>query len=308
MRLIDEDQSVALLVDDSPESLGFLTTALQDTGITVLVARSGQAALRIAQEVTPDVILMDAVMPGMDGFETSRQLKTLSALAHVPIIFMTGLTATEHIVHALESGGVDYLCKPINIDELRARIRVHLINARRAQRAQIALDATGRHLIALSRNGLSLWQTPQASRLLMGQAENAPYLAQIATKFSDWLAASPDHPPVSTGFVVSPAGLPELKCSFLGLIGREEYLFRITPAHTGSEEDILRDRLGLTPRESEVLLWISRGKANKDIGEILGLSPRTVNKHLEQIFSKIGVENRATAAVKAVEALRATDL
>lgn len=305
MSRIDDGQNVVLLVDDSPESLGFLTTALQDTGVTVLVARSGEAALRIAREITPDVVLMDAVMPGLDGFETSRRLKAMTALAHVPIIFMTGLTETEHIVHALESGGVDYLSKPIDIDELRARIRVHLVNARRAQGAQIALDAAGRHLAALSRNGIVLWHTPQVSRLL---EHSEPYQERIATGFADWLAPSPERLQPGTGFEIPAGSSPALKFSFLGLIGREEYLFRLAPGHSESDEDALRQKLGLTHRESEVLLWISRGKANKDIGEILGLSPRTVNKHLEQIFNKLGVENRATAAVKAVEALRATEL
>lgn len=124
MSPIERENDIVLLVDDSPESLGFLTTALEDAGLTVLVARSGEMALGIAERITPDVVLMDAVMPGLDGFETSRRLKTNPAIAHIPIIFMTGLTETEHIVHALDSGGVDYLSKPINVDELRARIRV----------------------------------------------------------------------------------------------------------------------------------------------------------------------------------------
>src|SRR5690606_13635918 len=125
-----------LVVDDSPEALGFLTRALEEGGVTVLVATSGEAALGIAGQVTPDVILMDAVMPGLDGFETCRRLKAMTQVAHVPVIFMTALTETEHVVHALESGGVDFLTKPINLEELSARMRVHLANARRAQSAR----------------------------------------------------------------------------------------------------------------------------------------------------------------------------
>jgi DNA-binding CsgD family transcriptional regulator len=71
----------------------------------------------------------------------------------------------------------------------------------------------------------------------------------------------------------------------------------------GSEQKLLQEELALTAREAEVLLWISRGKSNRDIGEILAISPRTVNKHLEQIFLKLGVENRASAAAQAVRAL-----
>lgn len=134
----------------TPQTLGFLTEALEQAGYSVLIATSGVAALGIAERITPDMILMDAVMPGMDGFETCRQLKANPAISQVPIVFMTGLTETEHIVHALEAGGVDYLTKPINIDELRARIKVHLTNARSVQSARVALDASGRHLLRLT--------------------------------------------------------------------------------------------------------------------------------------------------------------
>src|SRR5690606_35794805 len=109
---------IVLVVDDSPEALGFITRALEEAGVSVLVATGGEAALAVAAEVVPDVILMDAVMPRLDGFETCRRLKALPGLAHAPVIFMTALTETEHVVHALESGGVDYLTKPINLEEL----------------------------------------------------------------------------------------------------------------------------------------------------------------------------------------------
>ena len=71
-----------------------------------------------------------------------------------------------------------------------------------------------------------------------------------------------------------------------------------------SDDEVLRQNFALTVREGQVLLWIAKGKSNRDIGEILGLSARTVNKHLEQIYVKLGVENRASAAVKAANALR----
>lgn len=303
MGAIEKEQDIVLLVDDSPESLGFLTSALEDAGLTLLVSRSGEAALGIAQRVTPDVVLMDAMMPGLDGFETCRRLKAMPGLTHVPVIFMTGLTETEHIVHALESGGVDYLSKPINVDELRARIRVHLANARRTQSARIALDAAGRHLIAFGGDGKVLWSTPQANRLLERCGFDAGQDV-LTEHFSEWRRRQVS---VQTGdaFVLSAAGGPSLQFAFLGLVSGDEYLFRLTQAQHEGQEDGLRQHFGLTHRESEVLLWIGRGKSNKDIGDILGLSPRTVNKHLEQVYAKLGVENRASAAIKAVQALQA---
>ena len=115
-------RDIVLLVDDSPEALGFLTEALEQSGFSVLIATSGTSALGIVERITPDIILLDAVMPGLDGFETCLRLKANPAVSQTPVVFMTGLTETEHVVRALEAGGVDYLTKPINIDELRARI------------------------------------------------------------------------------------------------------------------------------------------------------------------------------------------
>ena len=159
-------RDVALVVDDLPETLRLLTDALDGAGMTVMVAMDGAAAMRIVDQITPDIILLDAVMPGMDGFETCRRLKRDAGLSNVPVIFMTGLAETEHIVRGLEAGGVDYVTKPIVIEEMLARIRVHLANARLTQSARAALDVSGRFLLAVNRQGKIMWATPQAQKLL----------------------------------------------------------------------------------------------------------------------------------------------
>jgi len=301
---IAPEGDIVLVVDDSPETLGFLTSAMEASGVTVLVARSGEAALGVADKITPDIILMDAVMPGLDGFETCRRLKSMARVAHVPVIFMTGLTETEHVVHALESGGVDYLTKPINIDELRARIRVHLANARTAQSARVALDAAGRHLMATSRNGAVHWSTPQATRLLNAAGKAGTVAEAVSRRIASWMQEHEGHRAIAgESFALDPADAASLQLVCLGMIGPDEYLFRLVLSGGENQDDILRQHFGLTLRESEVLLWIARGKSNRDIGEILGLSPRTVNKHLEQVYAKLGVENRASAAIKATHVL-----
>ncbi|MCT8999386.1 response regulator transcription factor [Chelativorans intermedius] len=294
---------IVLVVDDSPEALGFLTRALEEAGVTVLVSTSGEAALSVVEKLVPDVVLMDAVMPGLDGFETCRRLKASARLAHVPVIFMTALTETEHVVHALESGGVDYLTKPIDLEELAARMRVHLANARRAQSARVALDAAGRHLMAFSASGAVHWATPQASRLLDAAGAGENLRALLGKRVREWLAAR-DVASIAGGEVMlQPDGQEELQLVCLGIIGPDEHLFRLVARGERNQEETLRQHFGLTLRESEVLLWIARGKSNRDIAEVLGLSPRTVNKHLEQIYIKLGVENRASAAVKAMHVL-----
>lgn len=304
MNAVESPRDIVLLVDDSPDSLSFLTEALEETGYSVLIATSGASALSIADRITPDLILLDAVMPGMDGFETCQRLKAHGAVAQVPVIFMTGLTETEHVVRALGAGGVDYLTKPINVDELRARIRVHLANARSAQSARVALDAAGRHLLAVRSNGKVLWSTPQAIRLVNAATGSDEGIELVVARIRAWMderrLSGPQKDP---GFVVETGGEASLSLSFLGSIGQDEHLFRLTGQTQASDSERLKQHFALTSRESEVLAWISKGKSNRDIGEILGLSARTVNKHLEQIYVKLGVENRASAAVKAANLL-----
>jgi DNA-binding response OmpR family regulator len=301
---IESPRDIVLLVDDSPESLSFLTEALEETGYSVLIATSGASALSIVDRITPDLILLDAVMPGMDGFETCQRLKAHGVVAQVPVIFMTGLTETEHVVRALGAGGVDYLTKPINVDELRARIRVHLANARSAQSARVALDAAGRHLLAVRGNGKVLWSTPQAIRLVNAATGSDEGIELVTARIRAWMDerrfAGPQKDP---GFTVETGGEASLSLSFLGSIGQDEHLFRLTGQTQAADHERLKQHFSLTARESEVLAWIAKGKANRDIGEILGLSARTVNKHLEQIYVKLGVENRASAAVKAANIL-----
>src|SRR5258708_34938259 len=114
-------RDVALVVDDSPETLRLLTDALDGAGMTVMVAMDGASAMRIVDQITPDIVLLDAVMPGMDGFETCRRLKRDAGLDNVPIIFMTGLPETEHIVPGLEAVGADYVPTPSPCKEILGR-------------------------------------------------------------------------------------------------------------------------------------------------------------------------------------------
>ena len=297
-------RDTVLVVDDTPETLGFLTDTLDHAGFTVLIATDGESALALVEQITPDLVLMDAVMPGMDGFETCRRLKGEKMLSHLPVIFMTGLSETEHVVQGLAAGGVDYVAKPIVIDELLARIRVHLANARIAHGSRAALDAAGRFLVATDSTGQLLWCTPKAKQLL---SELFPAVADEGTALPPKMVSQLTglrHQGGAAGArsVIEVAGR-KLELAFLSSTGPDELLFRVTELSTVPEEQRLQQTLALTARESQVLLWISRGKSNREIGAILAISPRTVNKHLEQVFVKLGVENRAAAAARAVRSL-----
>jgi DNA-binding response OmpR family regulator/DNA-binding CsgD family transcriptional regulator len=299
-------RDVALVVDDSPETLRLLTDALDGAGMTVMVAMDGAAAMRIVDQITPDIVLLDAMMPGMDGFETCRRLKRDAGLSNVPVIFMTGLAETEHIVRGLEAGGVDYVTKPIIIEEMLARIRVHLANARLTQSARAALDVSGRFLLAVSRQGKIMWATPQAQKLL---SEN------LATGTNDelvlpqpmlqWLEqAQKGKAGSKTQAMASFPDNEQLRLQYMGKLGPNEFLLRLAKDSSANTPAEFSSELGLTTREGEVLSWLSKGKTNRDIAQILGLSPRTVDKHLEQIYAKLGVENRTAAAAIATSASR----
>ena len=293
-----------LVVDDTPETLGFLTDTLDLAGFTVLIATDGDSALRLVEQITPDLVLMDAVMPGLNGFDTCRRMKRNKMLAHLPVIFMTGLSDTGNVIEGLAAGGVDYVTKPLVVDELLARIRVHLANARVAAGTRAALDATGRFLLATDRAGRLLWSTPKARQLLgelfpPGNDCGAGLPKSVMTQLMQ--LRSDGHS--SQARLLLDINGRKVEISVMSPIGPDELLFRLTELSTTSDEIQLQQTLSLTSRESEVLLWISRGKANREIGEILAISPRTVNKHLEQIFVKLGVENRASAAARAVRTL-----
>lgn len=288
------DRPIVLVVDDSPETLAVLIDALEEAGITSLVSRDGAAALDLLDRVTPDLILLDAMMPGLDGFATCRRIKARPAFETVPVVFVTGLGDTAHVLEGLRAGGVDYLTKPIAPDEVIARMAVHIANARLVADARRALDAADRSVLALRQDGRVAWASPLAAELLARNASDAATGA-LSSAAADWARAA-------AGRAVSeqpPLDLPGAEPLRLTLIGRSasgDALARVRRATTGSPGSALSAALGLSAREGEVAAWLAQGKSNRDIAAILGLSPRTVTKHVEQIFVKLGVENRTAAA------------
>jgi len=294
-------KTVVMVVDDAVDCIRMINEALESAGMTVLIALEGSQALTISQNITPDIVLMDAIMPNMDGFETCRRLKQNPDFANTPIIFMTGLSDTEHVVMGLKCGGVDYITKPINTTELMARMQVHLTNARMAHSARAALDTAGQNLFAVDRHGAILWSTPQVHQRLTGGGSNN--LELLTNNLANWLRHNPEN-----GHSLTLDFLPELHAvEFLTLVDEREYLLRLQEVQKPSEATgALRTRFSLTGRESDVLLWIANGKTNREIGQILEMSPRTVNKHLEQVFRKLGVENRTSAAAAAIKCLART--
>ncbi|SDF71510.1 MULTISPECIES: response regulator transcription factor [unclassified Duganella] len=294
------EASIVLVVDDVPENLAVLHDALDESGYTVLVANNGEAALLRAAEAQPHIILLDAIMPGMDGFETCRQLKSNLATRHIPVIFMTGLTEAEHVVNAFDAGGNDYVTKPLRTSEVLARIASHMQTARLVDQARSALDAFGNAVIAMTpRDGRIVWQTPLARTLMQGYMVDAELPAWLqATQLAHSQGQS--HPPLTLA-----RGSRRLIFSAAEFSENAQWMIVLREESDVATIESLMACFKLTQRESEVLNWVIKGKTNRDIGDILGTSPRTVNKHLEHVFIKLGVETRTSAAAVALSKIRA---
>ena len=318
--------AVVLIVDDVPDNLSVLHDALDESGYTVLVATNGETALQRAAQALPDVVLLDALMPGIDGFEVARRLKADSATAHIPIIFMTGLTETEHVVAAFKAGGVDYVTKPIRAQEVLARMRVHMSSAREKQQAtqaRNALDAFGHATMAIHFESMpgdgsdgervpplrSVWQTALARQLMHEYFGAAP--GQLPQLLLEWLrteaAASSiegrDARPLAIGRQAS-GETRQLVFTLQQRTGDDDLLVVMREVSDAAVVDAMVQAFRLTLREAEVLYWVAKGKTNRDIGDILGSSPATVKKHLERVYVKLGVETRTAAVAVAGNRVR----
>jgi len=120
------DKGTILIVDDTPTNLDILFDFLANFGFKVLFAEDGESALENVKYALPDLILLDVIMPGIDGFETCRRLKDSERTQSIPIIFMTALTETTDKLKGLSLGAVDYITKPLQHEEVLARVNIHL--------------------------------------------------------------------------------------------------------------------------------------------------------------------------------------
>jgi len=170
-----------LIVDDNPANLDVLGRVLESQGHHVMAAASGESALRVAAAERPELVLLDVIMPGIDGYETCRRLKADPLTANLPVLFISAREATESLVRGFEAGGVDYLTKPFRDEEVLARVRAHLQIARltremreknealaaanealrreaqRREKAEDALQTAGQQLSALSDRETERW-------------------------------------------------------------------------------------------------------------------------------------------------------
>ncbi len=290
-----------LIVDDTPGNLALLSDTLFEAGYRVLVATDGLSALEQIQYVKPDIILLDVMMPGIDGFETCRRLKADPATGAIPVLFMTGLGELDDLLRGFGEGALDYIVKPIRPAEVLARIEVHLSQSRNLRRAEQLLAQSEFAAVAVDAEGRIEWLTEAGSECLgrfaesqnvsggyhIGDALPEPLFAWFLSNQAKSVSEETTQRRFADCFDVCLSALEQAG----------QYLLQLQAAGTGEDWDLqaLREKLKLTPREAEILMWIARGKTNKEIGIILSTSPRTVNKHLEHVFEKLGVSTRSAA-------------
>ncbi len=296
-----------LVVDDTPANLGVVLESLHSAGLRVLMAESGPRALELLARQPVDLVLLDLIMPGHDGFATLDDIRRRPEWADIPVLFMTAVDDPAQKVSALESGAVDYISKPVHPPEVLARVRTHLElraarrelqrqNAKLEAEIAVRLDAEAqlahsldRAVILTNGDGKVVFQTLAATHLLHRhqlQLVNGGLPAELLHGERITSAAGTMLVQRFSGRATEP----------LQVIHLAEESAPPGPADLVS--------LGLTPRQAEVLYWIAQGKTNGETAVILGTSPRTVDKHVEQLLERLGVENRLAAAARANDVLR----
>lgn len=295
-----DNQATLLIVDDDSTSLSLLNDFLSNQGYSILIAMDGAQALSILERITPDLVMMDALMPKMNGFEVTKAIKAQSGLVDIPVVFITGLGETENVVKGLASGGIDYIQKPFNLDEVAARIEVHLKNSRLARSRKLALNEIGQLTFSAARDGMIVWQTQQAKTILGEYSQEQAWLAQgfnkqLARWFESELRKGDEYTLHTQGAL--------FRLKYLGRSSPKEYLLKIMTDDDEQGIKKLKKSYKLTQRESEVLIRLAKGKSNQEIAQILGMSPRTVNKHLESVYRKLEVDNRTSAAGLCIQLL-----
>lgn len=304
-----------LVVDDVPENLAVLFDVLSEAGFEVLVADSGVVALERLPVLQPDLILLDVLMPDLDGFEVCEQIRRTPEFRDVPVIFMTALTETVDKVKGFRVGAVDYVSKPFEAEEVLARVEAQLelrrlrseleqrnsVLAAEVERRRIAErqleESLDQAILVVSKEGRIHFCTRHGWDLL-GRYFEISDEGVLPESILAWLQEEPSEAlEIRYG-----DGCLQARSFVEGQSGRDTLMLRLEDKLPILSPEPLQ-ALGLTPREAEVLFWLTQGKTSPEIAVILEAAPNTIKKHAQNIFSKLGVENRTAAAMKAWEAL-----
>jgi DNA-binding response OmpR family regulator/DNA-binding CsgD family transcriptional regulator len=292
-----------LVVDDTPASLGVVCDALRREGVRVLLADSGAAARAVLARTQPDLVLLDVMMPGEDGFAVCAALRADARWRELPVIFLTAIDAPEQKVRAFAAGAVDYVTKPVHVAELVARVRVQL-ELRTARRKLEAQNAELEAEVAL-RLDAEAQLASSLDRAVLVHGRRGELL--FATRLAHGLIAKyfpGGAPPALLAGGRFTAGEAALHARRFTEPGRDDLVMLALEEEHAPPGPAALLALGLTPRQAEVAYWVAQGKTNPEIGVILGASPRTIDKHMERILARLALEGRAALMLHAGEKLR----
>jgi CheY-like chemotaxis protein/DNA-binding CsgD family transcriptional regulator len=308
-RTEDTGMKTLLIVDDVPGNVDVVLGFLAGAGYRVLVSDSGNRALDQLARNLPDLILLDLIMPGMDGIETCRRIKANKEWNHIPIIMMTAADELTMKLAAFTAGAVDFVTKPVQPEEVQARVQTHLQirelqesleqkNQQLAEEIELRLDAEKQlessleqALVIANQQGHVLFATGQA-RILLNTFFAERSDKHLPAELLNWLVG-PDskRPKLITHKKRGEIEVDHFAISKTGNLS----LLRLDHRNGDNGPKALLS-LGVTAREAEVLYWISEGKTNPEIAIIIDASLNTVKKHAINLFAKLGVETRTGAA------------
>jgi len=288
-----------LVIDDSPENLKVLVTILAERGYQVRPALSGEIALKAVQEEIPDLVLLDIMMPVMDGLEVCRLLKSDAGTRDIPILFISALSDAEDKIKAFRAGGVDYISKPFHAEEVLARVQTHLalrnmnvqllreIEVRKStqealQEAHDELEQrVAERTAQLDRETARLAEANIALKILLEKRE------EDKRELEETVLSNIDKLVLPYLDKLKKVCTDEPQKTFLGLI--QGNLEEVTSSFSQVHNTYLAN---LTPAQIQIADLIKRGHTTKEIASLLNLSPATVACHRQEIRKRLSLQNR----------------
>lgn len=273
-----DKKNLILVVDDEPANLKVLLSFLKNHGFHIHIAKSGKRALLALEKEQPDLILLDVMMPGLDGYETCKQIKKNKDTAPIPIIFMTALDNIEDKVAAFDAGGVDYISKPFQKGEVLARVNTHISLYKQKQTLEYLIQE---RTAALNKSNQKLEQKNIALKVLLEQQQ------ADGEEIKETLSTGIKH-------LIYP--YLDLLHTDMGSAKLEEYISilyeNLDTLAAPLTSKLTNPLLGLTPKEILVANLVKERKSTKEIAHLLNLSPTTTERYRNNIRNKIGIRKK----------------
>ena len=283
MSVDNDTPALILIVDDSATNLQVLGSMLRENNYKTAVAENGEAALDFVARRKPQLILLDIAMPGLDGFEVCSRLKLDPEFSFIPVIFLSVRTETAEKVRAFKCGGVDYITKPFQREEVVARIEAHLQLQRTKQMLQAANEALEQRVrertSELMTSNAKLEEANIALRVLLEQKDESRGILQ------ETMVSNLKHSVLPLLAQLEGEGLTSRQTTWMSMI-RASIENILSPAQKS-----LAQQFGFTSTESQLADLIKQGLSTKEMASMLKLSQRTIDTHRHNMRRKLGLSN-----------------